>query len=151
MRFCFKIPPSPKGFAGTRAAAPSFPARRDLPPDQILFVGRKPQAVGCLGFEARHQQRYFGLKYIFKMAYKYFCDPAAVLAGQEIRNFLAQFEFDGKSFKLKKGNSARTCQFIRPRRDSLSRHGVTAGMIGLGLRLRPDMKARTNNSEFRHI
>jgi hypothetical protein len=32
--FCFKI-----------AAGLSFPAKRDFPPDQIIFVGRKPQAT----------------------------------------------------------------------------------------------------------
>ena len=46
--FWFKIPSSPKGFAGTRAAEPSFPAERDFPPDQILFVGRKPEAYCCM-------------------------------------------------------------------------------------------------------
>jgi hypothetical protein len=38
--FWFKIPSSPKGFAGTRAAVPSFPTSRDFPPDLNIFVGR---------------------------------------------------------------------------------------------------------------
>ena len=44
--FEFKIPSSPKGFAETRAAGPSSPAKRDFPPDPNSFVGRKPQAYG---------------------------------------------------------------------------------------------------------
>jgi hypothetical protein len=46
--FWLKISSSPKGFAGTRAAGPSFPTARDFPPDQILFVGRKPEAYCCM-------------------------------------------------------------------------------------------------------
>jgi hypothetical protein len=37
------IPSPPDGFAGTRAAEPSFPAVRDFPPDHMRFVGRKPE------------------------------------------------------------------------------------------------------------
>ncbi|MGD8763049.1 MAG: hypothetical protein PVG87_12130, partial [Desulfobacteraceae bacterium] len=34
--FWFKIPSSPRGYAGTGAAGPSFPAERDFPSDLII-------------------------------------------------------------------------------------------------------------------
>jgi hypothetical protein len=46
--FWFKIPSSPNGFAGTRAAGPSFPALLDSPSDLIRLVGHKPQAYCCM-------------------------------------------------------------------------------------------------------
>jgi hypothetical protein len=46
--FWFKIPSSPKGFAGTRAAGRSFPALLDFPSDLNIFVGRKPEAYCCM-------------------------------------------------------------------------------------------------------
>ncbi len=30
------------------AAGPSFPAKQDFPSDQIIFVGPKPEAYGCM-------------------------------------------------------------------------------------------------------
>jgi hypothetical protein len=38
--FWFKIPSSPKGFAGTRAAGPSFPALLDSPHDYVEDLKR---------------------------------------------------------------------------------------------------------------
>ena len=46
--FWFKIPTSPKGFDGTRAAGQSFPALLDSPSDLIHLVGRKPEAYCCM-------------------------------------------------------------------------------------------------------
>jgi hypothetical protein len=41
-------PISKIGFWFKIAAGPNFPAARDFPPNQILFVGRKPQAYCCM-------------------------------------------------------------------------------------------------------
>jgi len=57
--FWFKIPSSPKGFAETGTARPSFPALRDDPPILILYVGLSPQVRlrRIEGLEARTQSR----------------------------------------------------------------------------------------------
>jgi hypothetical protein len=47
------------------AVGPSFPAKRDFPPDQILFVSRKPEVRlrRIEGFKARRQQRYWAKRH----------------------------------------------------------------------------------------
>jgi hypothetical protein len=58
------------GFWFKIAAGPSFPAARDFPPDQILFVGRKPEVrLRRIEDLKRGTNKDIGPKDIFEMAY----------------------------------------------------------------------------------